>query len=222
MIKRVYLVIIVGIIVIMFLSSSDGLAQRKKLLPDNLLSDIDKELNLAKDKLSELDPILEKKSDELLELVDKEVDKGFLALDSLNKEVEQKVDGLKKELESVLSDKNLQELANFLANLDENMIATIRQEIINQAAKRLDLTPEQLEKVAPILGVSLDKRGKLLEEFLKQGPEALEAFNLDNDKLRQDMNARLTKILTPKQMQGLEQWQTEVGGKIDKLFQEKK
>ena len=137
-------------------------------------------------------------------------------------EVEQKVDAFKKELDTVLSDKNIQELANFLENLDENMIGAIRQEIINRAAKRLDLTPEQLEKVVPILGEELDKRGALLEKFLKQGPEALNAFNLENDKLRQDMNARLAKILTPKQMQGVEQWQTEVGGKIDKLFQEKK
>ena len=220
--KRTQMLIIVGMVIAILWSSSDVLAQRKKLLPDNLLSDIDKELNLAKDKLSELDPIIEEKSDELLGFIDKEVDKGFLALDSLGKEVEQKVDGLKKELDGVLSDKNIQELTNFLDNLDENMIGTIRQEIINRAAKRLDLTPEQLEKVAPILGEALDKRGKLLEEFLKQGPGALDAFNVENDKLRKDLNARLAKTLTPEQMQGFEEWQTEVGGKIDKLFQEKK
>ena len=216
--KRAYLLIIAGIVVTMLLSASDGLAQRKKFLSDNLRSDIDKELNLAKEKLSELDPIIQEKSDELLSFIDTEVEKGFLTLDSLSKEAEQKVDELRKELDVVLSDKNIQELTNFLNNLDENMIETIRQEIVNKAAKRLDLDPEQLKKAAPLLISGLDSQRKLLGKFLEQGLGAFDEFVVENDKLLEEMNSGLAKILTPKQMEDLELWETEVSGKIGKLF----
>ena len=173
--KRRY-ILVIFVMSVMLVSSSLTFAEQEKFLPDNLLSDLDKELKLNEEELSNLKPTIEKKSQELRNLIDKKVDEGFLKLDSLSKEVGQKIQDLEKELDTVLSDPQIQKVKEFLANLDEQTIETMFDEIIAKLAKRLEVTSEQLAQFETILRDELNKQGELLSQFLDQGGQAFDEF----------------------------------------------
>lgn len=219
--KRRY-ILVIFVMSVMLVSSSLTFAEQEKFLPDNLLSDLDKELKLNEEELSNLKPTIEKKSQELRNLIDKKVDEGFLKLDSLSKEVGQKIQDLEKELDTVLSDPQIQKVKEFLANLDEQTIETMFDEIIAKLAKRLEVTSEQLAQFETILRDELNKQGELLSQFLDQGGQAFDEFKQENDKLWGEIGQRLEGILNSDQMQEARKWQQEVEEKINKLFQEKK
>jgi hypothetical protein len=208
--------------IVALISSSPAFAEREKLLPENLLSDLDEKLKLADQELAELKPAVEKKSQELRDLIDKKVDEGFLELEALSKELNQKIQGLEQDLDTVLSDPQIQELKEFLATLDEQTITTMIDEIIAKLAARLGVTSEQLAQFETILRDELNKQGELLSRFLDQGAQAFDEFQQENDQLWQEIGNRLDEILTSDQMQEARKWKQEVEEKINTLFQEKK
>ena len=56
----------IGIMMVALLSVSPAFAEREKLLPENLLSELGNKLKLADQELAELKPAVEKKSKEVL------------------------------------------------------------------------------------------------------------------------------------------------------------
>ena len=211
--KRVIVMSILGISLMLSTSSSASFRPKK------LVEDIDQRLDAAKEEISKVGDVVEKRGDELLKMIDEEVEDGLFRLDELNEKFGNKVEDLRQELGEVLSSEQLQKIGGLLDNLNSELIASISEGIIDSLGKRLHVSSEQLEKLSPILGDELMTRGRLLAKYLTLGgPTALASFAAENEELRESMNATLQEILSPEQMEELGKWQQEFDRKIEGLF----
>ena len=219
--KRMQFLMIVSSLIVV-LSVSAAFAERKDFSSEKLRAALNSKLQDAEQELSQAGDILEKRSQEFLDLIDKEVDEGFVKLDVFRKDLDRKVEGLKQDLGTVLDEEKLAELKDFFEHLDENVIASIQDELIAQLEVRLGVTSEQLKQLTPILREEFQKRSALLEKYLGQGLGQFEAYQAKNDQLWQGTLTRLKKALNTEQVQELERWRSELQEKIRRAFSEKK
>lgn len=219
--KRTQILIIVGVMSVVLMSSA-ALAEREDFESGNLLSNLNNRLKLAKEELSQVGTVLEKRSQEFLKLIDKEVEEGFVRLEAFTNGLDLQVEGLREDLNSVLSQENIQGLKDYFENFDQHVIDSIHDEIIVRIAGRLDMTPEQVEKLRPIFREELQKRHELLGQYLAQEEDQRDEFEQKDEALWQETLTRLDGKLTPEQLQELQTWRSELREKIRKVFSEKK
>ena len=219
--RRTYIIMIVGILSVV-LSASAAFAEREDYNSEKLRAALKDKLQDAEQDLDQARDTLDKRSQEFLDLIDKEVDEGFVKLDVFRKDLDRKVEGLKQDLGTVLDEEKLAELKDFFEHLDENVIASIQDELIAQLEVRLGVTSEQLKQLTPILREEFQKRSALLEKYLGQGLGQFEAYQAKNDQLWQGTLTRLKKALNTEQVQELERWRSELQEKIRRAFSEKK
>lgn len=208
--------------VVVFTFAPFVFAGKDDFLPDNLLSGLEKELNLAEEKISAIAPVIEKESKNLLETIDKNVAKGFLEFQSLSKEVDGVIDTTKKELDQYLSSEEFKQLETFWDKLNNDTVGTIRDLLVDELAKRLDLSSDQIKKAYPILKEDMMKQGELLKQVLDQGTMSFQEFKQEDATLWQETKKRLGTVLTPQQLKEFDKWQQDVLGEIDKSIPSEK
>ena len=153
--RRTYIIMIVGILSVV-LSASAAFAEREDFNSEKLRAALKDKLQDAEQDLDQARDTLDKRSQEFLDLIDKEVDEGFVKLDVFRKDLDRKVEGLKQDLGTVLDEEKLAELKDFFEHLDENVIASIQDELIAKLEARL--------------GVIQDAINTHPEEYVKRKP----------------------------------------------------
>ena len=212
--RRIYIYLVVSLLSMLWLSSP-GEARGNGL---KLLSDLSDKLELADQELSDAKKVIEEKSRDFQELIDKEVDEGFVVLDAFKKDLDRQLESLQTELGNILSEENLTKLKEHLKSFDVEVLGTIREEIITRLAERLDVSPEQLEQLTPILQGALKRRAELLKKFLDLGADQFEEFQKEHDVLWEETLSQVQDILSSEQLQGLESWRSELQEKIRQTF----
>ena len=125
------------------------------------------------------------------------------------------------QLRDVLSSDQVQELKTFLAGIDVQAIEEVRNELVDELTRLLELTGEQIESLRPMISEELAKRGELLSRFTADAGESFETFKQDYEALAEQTRIRLNEVLDSEQLKILQQHQDELGERIrSKLFPE--
>ena len=222
--KKINLVI--TILVSFFLFSSAP-ASSTDFDAEKMMSDLEKQLRLSSEKFEKMKPDLEKaleeKSKELKSSINKQVEEGFVELESMSKKLDATSAEAKRNLEEALNSDQVKELKAYLASIDEEAIKEAREKLLKELTKQLELTADQLEKLKPILRDYMVQASELLKQFSKEGSRAFDEYGEKSELLAKDMKDRLQEALDSKQMMELEKQLKDVSEKIkEKVFSEKK
>ena len=215
--------VIVKSMLVAFLLISPASAASNAFDTEKMLSDLEQQLQLSRDKYNKMKPQLEQtieqKSRELKETVDKQVKEGFVELESMSKKLDAASDEAKRNLEKALNSDEIMQLKNFLASIDEEAIRDARERLLDELTRQLELTADQLDKLKPILRDYMTQASELLEQFTKGGKRAFEEYREKYDVLANDAKESTKDILNSDQMKKLEEQLIETRDRIkEKVF----
>ena len=215
--------VIVKSMLVAFLLISPASAASNAFDTEKMLSDLEQQLQLSREKYNKMKPQLEQtieqKSRELKETVDKQVKEGFVELESMSKKLDAASDEAKRNLEKALNSDEIMQLKNFLASIDEEAIRDARERLLDEQTRHLELTADQLDKLKPILRDYMTQASELLEQFTKGGKRAFEEYREKYDVLANDAKESTKDILNSDQMKKLEEQLIETRDRIkEKVF----
>ena len=198
-------------------------ADSKNFDSEKMLSDLEQQLQLSREKYEQMKPefekALEQKSRELKATINETVEEGFVELESMSKKLGAASVEAKRNLEKALNSEQVQELKAFLASIDEEAIREAREKLLNELTKQLELTAEQLEKLKPILRDYMVQASELLKQVSKNSSDAFNEYSEKYELLAKDAEARMKDILDSEQMNKLKQQIEDVRNKVnEKVF----
>lgn len=181
---------------------------------DKMLSELESQLKLSSDKLSEMKPAIDAKSVELNTIINDSVEKGFIELDKLSDQLEADSIEAQEKLKESLSGEEMQQLKDFLKKWDSDAINQTRQDLATQLAVFLKLTEDQIASLKPVLEDSFNQLAEMLDALVMEGNKNLEEFKQQYEALSQDLNQKLKDTLNSDQMKSLELHREELNEKI--------
>jgi len=205
---------------ILFSSAS---ANDKDFDADKMLSDLQQQLRLSKEKYEQMKPeleqALEQKSRELKSTINEQVEEGFVELESMSKKLDAASVEARSNLEKALNSEQVQELKTFLASIDEEAIREAREKLLTELTNQLELTAEQLEKLKPVLRDYMVQASELLKQVSKDSSDAFKEYSKKYELLAKDAEAHMRDILDSEQMAKLNKQIEDVRHKVnEKVF----
>lgn len=156
-------------------------ASNKDFDTEKMLSDLQQQLRLSKEKYEQMKPeleqALEQKSRELKSTINEQVEEGFVELESMSKKLDAASAEARSNLEKALNSEQVLELKAFLASVDEKAIREAREKLLTELTKQLELTAEQLEKLKPILRDYMVQASELLKQVSKDSSDAFKEYS---------------------------------------------
>lgn len=189
-------------------------AETRDFDTDKMMSELEKQLELSKDKLDKLRPVLEEKSRELEKSVEESIEKGYLEMEALSQRLKETTEKAEKQLESALNSEEVQKLHDYLDSLDEIAIEDIGRKLADALAGLLRLTEDQISKTKPILEDGFKELAELLDQLTKEGERNMEAFKNQYEGLSDELMQKLQDSLNDGQFEKLEEHREELREKI--------
>ena len=198
-------------------------ANNKVFDTEKMLSDLQQQLRLSKEKYEQMKPeleqALEQKSRELKSTINEQVEEGFVELESMSKKLDAASVEARSNLEKALNSEQVQELKTFLASIDEDAIREAREKLLTELTNQLELTAEQLEKLKPILRDYMVQASELLKQVSKDSSDAFKEYSKKYELLAKDAESHMKDILDSEQMAKLKKQIDDVRQKVnEKVF----
>lgn len=182
---------------------------------EKMITDLEQKIQLSREKLEKLKPVLDEKSTELKKSINESVDKGFTELEKLSKNFETLSKDAEKKVQDVLTSEEMQQLQDYLKNIDKEAIQRVNKTIIDEVSALLELTEEQVVKLKPMLDDSFNQLADLLNDVSRKGTESLGEFKTRYDEWAKDLQKKLKGALNNKQLDTLEKHNEELKVKIE-------
>ncbi len=196
------------------LLASSVYAETDEFDADKMLSELETQLKLSGDKLSQLKPAIDAKSTELKKSINDSVERGFVELDKLSNQLDAASKEAQEKLQEALSSEEMQQLRDYLKKWDRDAIDKIKEDLAAQLAALLKLTEDQISRLKPILEVGFNQLGEMLDRLAKEGNKSLEKFKQQYEQLSEDLNEKLRDTLNSDQVKSLETYREELREKI--------
>ncbi|WP_136809004.1 hypothetical protein [Desulfosediminicola flagellatus] len=182
---------------------------------EKMITDLEQKIKLSQEKLEKLKPALDEKSTELKKSIHESIDKGFAELEKLSKNFETLSKDAEKKVQDVLTSEEMQQLQDYLKNIDKEAIQRVNETIIDEVSALLELTEEQVVKLKPMLDDSFNQLADLLNDVSRKGTESLGEFKTRYDEWAKDLQKKLKGALNNKQLDTLEKHNEELKVKIE-------
>ena len=187
---------------------------KQALSVENLMAALKHAIELNPDMEMKITPLVEELSLGLSATIDVWVDQGYIDLAELNTQLAPVLDSFEKGLVQYLDGEQFAIVERRLAEIRGNALEVLRHLAINQIAGYLEITPDQLVRLRPVLHehfVRISGVIKNLAENPDRSREMLvDSYNVTAEQLR----AHLSPILSAEQMSRVDIWLDEVLDKI--------
>lgn len=211
-------IIYFSICVFLVLQAVSAIASEEKFDSQKMLSDIEEQLQLSKDKLDELKPAFDKKSAELKGTIDEAVEQGFVQLDEFSKKLDSVSKDAEKKVQDLLTSEEMQKLKEYMGKIDEDAIEETKEQLVAQLTTLLELTEEQVVNLKPILEDGVTELEEMLNTLAKDGSASLEEFKKEYKALSKELHERLEEQLNSQQLDKLEEYNEERKVKIQQAL----
>lgn len=186
-----------------FLYGTSAFAGEEEFDADKMLADLESQLKLSGDKLSELKPALDAKSAELKKSINESVDKGFVQLEALSGQLDAASKEAEKKLNEALNSEEMQQFKEYLNNIDGQAIEEIQQQLVAKLTEFLKLTEAQIQQLKPALEEAFERLGKMLDELAREGHKSIEEFKSRYDQLSKELDQKMKDTLDSEQFESL-------------------
>ena len=190
----------------------------RSLDTDQMISELEKHIELSKEQWEKLKPVLEEKSKEMQQSLNESVDKGYAELDELSKKLEAMSEDAERKAKELMSSEEVQKMREYLSKIDEDAIREARDKMVAELTELLELTEAQVAKIGPVLEDGIMQLSVMLQQLARDGNRSWEAFKEQFDQLMEEMKEKLQGSLDNKQMERLEEYNDEQEEKIRKTL----
>lgn len=201
------------VIVYVSLSFSPVVLAQNILQTENALTVAKARLSLTDQQTKELRPLLEKRLDALRKL--RNPSSGG---ESLWRELHNSRQDFEKGLQRILNADQLQLVPDLHAELENEALARLREQQVNDISQRLKLTPDQTAQVRPVLDQDFDQKIALMRNFRKDQSKDQASFSKALEIIDEDTEEQLDRILDDKQMSELRQYTGRSKGSLPWLW----
>jgi hypothetical protein len=197
---------------------SSAFAADKEFDSEQILSDLEKQLELSSEQLSSLKPAIDAKGVELKKSIHESVDKGFIQLDKLSQKLENISRDVEKKAGEILDSEEMNKLKNYLSKIDKKAVSEMKDKAVADLSDVLELTEEQLVKLKPVIEDGFTQMEKMFDDLAKEGNKSWEGFKEQYEELREELQGKMQDTLDDEQMKRLEKYNEEKKVKLQKAF----
>lgn len=197
---------------------SSAFAADKEFDSEQILSDLEKQLELSSEQVSSLEPAMDAKSVELKKSIHESVDEGFIQLDKFSNKLESVSRDVEKKAGEILNSEEMNKFKDYLSKIDKKAVIEMKNRAVANLSDVLELTEEQVVKLKPAIEDSFAQVGKMFDDLAKEGNKNWEGFKKQYEKLSEDLQGKLRDTLDDEQMKRLEEYNEEKKVKLQKAF----
>jgi hypothetical protein len=173
---------------------------------EKIISEIEKQMDLSREKWEQLKPVIEEKSKEMSEGLKESVDKGFAELEKMTKKFDSMSRDAEQKVKDILSSEEAMKLREQLAKVDKEAIDNAKKKMIADLNELLALTEEQAQKLQPVLEDSFNQLADKIQELAKEGSKDWTEFKQDFEKMTRDLYDKVRETLDDEQLEKLEKY----------------
>ncbi len=214
----VYKAVIVSVLLCITAASYAAEDETESLSSEKMISDLNEKIELSKEQWEELKPVLSEKSDELTKSINEYVDKGYISMEEMSRQLKRVSKDTEKKLEAFLNSEEMQKLKNYLTQLDEDAIKKTKDKMVAELSEVLAMTEEQVKKLKPVLEDSMAQLSDIIEELADKGSSGWEDFKKQYKTMTDDLKRKMQETLDKQQMERFEEYKQEKQQKIEKAF----
>ncbi len=187
---------------------------KQALSADNLMAALDYKLNLSLEIKEQLRPLAEDLSKGLTNTIDVWVGQSYINIDELNRQLAPVLDKFKQGLSEILDSEQFEKLEQRLAKIQGNAIEVLRYLAIEQIGERLNMTPEHMMQLRPVLHEYFVRISEVVKEIAADPKRNKEMFLTAYNETAELLRTRLSETLSKEQMDTVNIWLAEAGEKI--------
>ncbi len=173
---------------------------------EKIISEMEKQMDLSREKWEQLKPVIEEKSKEMSEGLKESVDKGFAELDKMTKKFDSMSRDAEQKVKDILSSEEAMKLREQLAKVDKEAIDNAKKKMIADLNELLALTEAQAQKLKPVLEDSFNQLADKIQELAKEGSKDWSEFKQDFEKMTRDLYDKVQETLDDEQLEKLEKY----------------
>jgi coenzyme F420-reducing hydrogenase alpha subunit len=193
-------------------------AHSKDFDSDKLFKDLEGQLDLASDRMDELEPqlrdVMDSKSKELNSSLEQAMDRSIIEIESMSKDLEKASEEAQKKLEQVLASEEIEKVKSFLAGIDKDAIEEARNSIVDHLTEILELTQDQISAITPVIKKDIEKRSELLKSYMNDLERDFDRFSEELEKLGKESARQFEELLSSDQLKKLEHEMKEIKERI--------
>ena len=188
--------------------------EEKKFDSEKMIAELEKKIELSKQKWEQLKPVLDEKSKDIAKGLNESIDKGYAELDKLSDQFESMSKDAEKKFNEILSSDEAKKLKEFMAKLDEDAIREAQEKVVADLTELLELTEEQAAKIKPVLEESVAEFSAVMKEAAKESGKTWNEFVQEFQQITKDLYDKVRDTLNDEQMERLENYDREQIEKI--------
>lgn len=189
----------------LFVVSVQG-AEPEEFNSEKIISEIEKKMDLSREKWEQLKPVIEEKSKEMSEGLKESVDKGYAELEKMTKKFDSMSKDAEQKVKDILSSEEAMKLREQLAKVDKEAIDNAKKKMIADLNELLALTEEQAQKLQPVLEDSFNQLADKIQQLAKEGSKDWTEFKQDFEKMTRDLYDKVRETLDDEQLEKLEKY----------------
>lgn len=217
---KVIKLILLSAILLMSLAGSVFAQEKKEFNSQEMITELEKQIELSREQWEKLKPVLDEKSKEMQQSMHDSIDKGFAEFDKMSEKFDQLSKDAEAKAKEMLSSEEVQKLQEYLNKIDEEAILETKERMIEELTALLELTEEQMQEIKPILEESFTRLSTMLDTLAAEGSKSWSTFKEDFEKLSKELHKQLQEQLDEKQMDRLDKYNEEKKEKIQQdLFE---
>ena len=189
----------------LFAVASQG-AESEEFNSEKIISEMERKMDLTREKWEQLKPVIEEKSKEMSEGLKESVDKGYAELEKLTKKFDSMSRDAEQKVKDILSSEEAMKLREELAKVDKEAIDKAKEKMIADLNELLVLTEEQAQKLKPVIEDSFNQLADKIQELAKEGSKDWNKFKQDFEKLTKDLYDKVQETLDDEQLEKLEKY----------------
>lgn len=189
----------------LFSVASQG-AESEEFNSEKIISEMERKMDLTREKWEQLKPVIEEKSKEMSEGLKESVDKGYAELEKLTKKFDSMSRDAEQKVKDILSSEEAMKLREELAKVDKEAIDKAKEKMIADLNELLVLTEEQAQKLKPVIEDSFNQLADKIQELAKEGSRDWNKFKQDFEKLTKDLYDKVQETLDDEQLEKLEKY----------------
>ena len=197
---------LVSLLVSGMLTVSVQSADTEEFNSEKIISELEKQMDLSREKWEQLKPVIEEKSKEMSEGLKESVDKGYAELDKMTKKFDSMSKDAEKKVKDILSSEEAMKLREQLAKVDKEAIDEAKAKMIAELNALLALTEEQAQKLKPMLEDSFNQISDRVQGLAEEGTENWNEFKEEFEKLTKDLYDKVQETLDDEQLEKLEKY----------------
>ena len=187
---------------------------KQAMSAENLMAVLANTLDLNSELQQKIMPLVEELSSGLIAVIDSWVEQGYIDLSELSTQLAPVLDMFEEGMADYLDSEQFSLLKSRVQEIKGNALEVLRHLAINQIAGYLEISPEQLVQLRPILHAHFVKISEVITQVSQNPERSKEMLVSAYDEIATQLQTNLSSILTPAQMEQVNLWLEEALDKI--------